>query len=37
MIIEEIKPGNYVATSNHNEELPNLHHLLQIAEWIVDW
>jgi hypothetical protein len=36
MIFEEIKSGNYMAASNHNVEWPNLHHPLQIAEWIVD-
>jgi hypothetical protein len=31
MIIEEIELGNYVAASNHNVELLNLHHPFQIA------
>jgi hypothetical protein len=32
VIIEEIELGNYMAASNHNVELLNLHHPFQIAE-----
>ncbi len=32
VIIKEIELENYVATSNHNVMLPNLHHPVQIAK-----